>query len=136
MAPVRLNHAVLFVADLERCACREIRPCRSVGVGGERSSSGMLAAVLVRLAYLAVSQVFAALWLLRMTNREKDIEILVLRHQIAVRHGTTRRSAPRLRSEDRALPAALLVPVGLVKPSSQVEACVHSLSAAAEMLHR
>ena len=46
----------------------------------------MIAAVLVRFAYLAVSHAFAALWLLRMTEREKDVEILALRHQLAVLH--------------------------------------------------
>ena len=44
----------------------------------------MIAAVLVRFAYLAVSHTFAALWILRMTDREKDVEILALRHQLAV----------------------------------------------------
>ncbi|WP_143466749.1 hypothetical protein [Lentzea kentuckyensis] len=69
------------VADDEPCACREVRPCRSVASASCRSSSGMIAAVLVRFAYLAVSHAFAALWLLRMTDREKDVEILALRHQ-------------------------------------------------------
>lgn len=44
----------------------------------------MIAAVLVRFTYLAVYRTFAALWLLRMTDREKDVEILALRHQLAV----------------------------------------------------
>jgi hypothetical protein len=44
----------------------------------------MIAAVLVRFTYLAVSRAFAALWLLRMTDQEKDVEILALRHQLAV----------------------------------------------------
>jgi hypothetical protein len=39
--------------------------------------------MLVRLAYLAVSNAFAALRLLPMSDREKDIEILILRHQIS-----------------------------------------------------
>ncbi|WP_198681352.1 hypothetical protein [Lentzea terrae] len=42
----------------------------------------MIAAVLVRFAYLAVSHAFAALWLLRMTDRAKGVEILALRHQL------------------------------------------------------
>jgi hypothetical protein len=46
----------------------------------------MIAAVWVGFAYLAVSHAFAALWLLRMTDREKDVEILALRHQLAVLH--------------------------------------------------
>ena len=64
--------------------------------------------MLVRLAYLAVGNVFAALRLIPVGEREKDIEILVLRHQITVlqRHlGPTR---VRFEPEDRALLAALL----------------------------
>jgi transposase len=72
----------------------------------------MIAAVLVRFTYLAVSQVFAALWLLRMTDREKAVEILVLRHQLAVLRRQLGDQRPRLRSEDRALLAALFVPLG------------------------
>ncbi|MFJ5991435.1 hypothetical protein [Lentzea sp. NPDC092896] len=71
----------------------------------------MIAAVLVRFAYLAVSKAFAALWLLRMTEREKDVEILALRHQLVVLRRQLGDQRPRLRPEDRALLAALLVPV-------------------------
>ena len=38
----------------------------------------------MRLAYLAVTNAFAALRLLPMSDRDKDVEILVLRHQLAV----------------------------------------------------
>jgi hypothetical protein len=58
-----------------------------------------------------VSQAFAALWLLRMTDREKDVEILALRHQLAVLQRQLGDQRPRLRPEDRALLAALLVPL-------------------------
>jgi putative transposase len=40
--------------------------------------------VLVRLAYLAVSNAFTLLRLLPMNDRDKDIEILALLHQIGV----------------------------------------------------
>jgi hypothetical protein len=40
--------------------------------------------VLLKLAYLSVSSVFAMLRLLPMSDRDKDVEILALRHQIAV----------------------------------------------------
>jgi putative transposase len=40
--------------------------------------------VLLRLAYLGVSNVFAVLRLLPMSDRDKDVEILALRHQISV----------------------------------------------------
>lgn len=46
------------------------------GTGGWCSLSGMIAVVLVRFVHLAVSRVFAALWLSRMTDREKDVETL------------------------------------------------------------
>jgi hypothetical protein len=71
----------------------------------------MIAAVLVRFACLSVSQAFAALWLLRMTEREKDVEILALRHQLAVLRRQLGDQRPRLRPEDRALLAALLAPL-------------------------
>ncbi|GAA3616351.1 hypothetical protein GCM10022419_122080 [Nonomuraea rosea] len=40
--------------------------------------------MLFRLAYLAVTNSFAALRLLPVGDREKDVEILALRHQITV----------------------------------------------------
>ncbi|MFI9836267.1 hypothetical protein ACIHFD_04490 [Nonomuraea sp. NPDC051941] len=65
--------------------------------------------MLLRLAYLTVTNAFAALRLLPMSDRDKDVEILVLRHQIAILErqlgaDTRVRFAP----EDRALLAALL----------------------------
>ena len=67
--------------------------------------------MLVRFAYLAVSNAFAALRLLRMTDREKDVEILALRHQLTVLRRQLSDQRPRLRPEDRALLAALLAPL-------------------------
>jgi hypothetical protein len=64
--------------------------------------------VLLRLAYLTVTSVFAALRLLAVSDRDKDAEILALRHQIAILQrqlGTTR---PRFTPGDRAFLAALL----------------------------
>ncbi|MFC5828467.1 hypothetical protein [Nonomuraea insulae] len=65
--------------------------------------------MLLRLAYLTVTNTFAALRLLPMSDRDKDIEILALRHQITVLErqlgaDTKVRFAP----EDRAFLAALL----------------------------
>jgi hypothetical protein len=40
--------------------------------------------VLLRLAYLAVTNTFTLLRLLPMSERQKDIEILALRHQLLV----------------------------------------------------
>ena len=67
--------------------------------------------MLLRLAYLAVSNAFTALRLLPMSDHEKDVEILTLRHQINVLQrqlGTTR---PRFEPADRAVLAALLAPL-------------------------
>jgi putative transposase len=64
--------------------------------------------VLLRLVYLSVTNVFALLRLLPVSDRDKDVEILVLRHQITILQrqlGTTR---PRLSRSDRAFLAALL----------------------------
>ncbi|MEV4454096.1 hypothetical protein AB0K24_54025, partial [Streptomyces mirabilis] len=62
--------------------------------------------MLLRLPYLAVSSVFALMRLLPMSDADKDIEILTLRHQLAVlqRQIDRRRVTPA----DRAFLAALL----------------------------
>ncbi|NJP97714.1 transposase [Nonomuraea sp. FMUSA5-5] len=65
--------------------------------------------MLLRLAYLAVTNAFAALRLLPMGDRDKDVEILALRHQITVlgrQLGADARA--RFAPEDRAFLAALL----------------------------
>jgi putative transposase len=62
--------------------------------------------VLLRLAYLAVTNTFALLRLLAMSDRDKDIEILALRHQLLVlqRHVGT----PTITDTDRLVLAGLL----------------------------
>jgi putative transposase len=62
--------------------------------------------VLLRLPYLALTSVFTAIRLLPMSDTNKDIEILTLRHQLAIlqRHV----DKPRLTPADRAILAALL----------------------------
>lgn len=67
--------------------------------------------MLLRFAYLAVSNAFASLRLLPMSDHEKDIEILALRHQLGVLQRQLAGQRPQLRPEDRALLAALLVPL-------------------------
>lgn len=67
--------------------------------------------MLVRFAYLAVTHAFTALRLLPMTDREKDVEILALRHQLTVLQRQLGDQRPRLRPEDKALLAALLLPM-------------------------
>jgi hypothetical protein len=64
--------------------------------------------VLLRLVCLSVTNVFALLRLLPVSDRDKDVEILTLRHQVTILQrqlGTTR---PRLSPGDRAFLAALL----------------------------
>jgi putative transposase len=67
--------------------------------------------VLLRLAYLTLTNAFAALRLLPMSDRDKDIEILALRHQIMVLERQLGADRVKFASEDRAFLAALLVPL-------------------------
>jgi putative transposase len=64
--------------------------------------------VLLRLAYLAVTNVFALLRLLPVSDRDKDVEILVLRHQITVLERQLGKARLRFSPIDRAFLAALL----------------------------
>ncbi|HEY6423985.1 MAG TPA: helix-turn-helix domain-containing protein [Pseudonocardiaceae bacterium] len=64
--------------------------------------------MLLRLAYLGVTNVFAMLRLLPMSNRDKDVEILALRHQITVLERQLGEVRPRFHPSDRAFLAALL----------------------------
>ncbi|WP_369405352.1 hypothetical protein [Streptacidiphilus melanogenes] len=67
--------------------------------------------MLVRFANLAVSHAFAALRLPPMSDRKKDVEILVLRHQITVLERQLGGDKVTFSPEDRAFLAALLVPL-------------------------
>jgi putative transposase len=62
----------------------------------------------LRLAYLGVTNAFAMLRLLPMSNRDKDVEILALRHQITVLQRQLGNKKPRFTAADRAFLAALL----------------------------
>jgi hypothetical protein len=64
--------------------------------------------VLLRLAYLAVANTFAALRLFPASDRDKETEILVLRHQISVLERQLGGKKVRFSPPDRALLAALL----------------------------
>ncbi|MGH3030095.1 MAG: integrase, partial [Gaiellaceae bacterium] len=57
------------------------------------------------LMYLVVRNLFAAVWLLGRQRRSKELEILVLRHELAILRRRTKR--PQLTRADRALLAAL-----------------------------
>ncbi len=64
--------------------------------------------MLLRLAYLTVTNTFALLRLLPWSDRDKDAEILALRHQIMVLERQLGKARVRFTSGDRAFPAALL----------------------------
>ncbi|MEU5647038.1 integrase core domain-containing protein [Streptomyces milbemycinicus] len=64
--------------------------------------------MLLRLAYLGVTNAFAMLRLLPMTDRDKDTEILALRHQITVLERQLNKQKVRFRPSDRVFLAALL----------------------------
>lgn len=64
--------------------------------------------MLLRLAYLSVTTTFALFRLLSISDRDKDVEILVLRHQLAVLQRQLDGDKVRFTSADRALLAALL----------------------------
>jgi transposase InsO family protein len=67
--------------------------------------------VLLRLAYLGVTNAFALLRLLPRNDHDKDAEILALRHQIAVLQRQLGEQRIRFQPADRALLAALLHPL-------------------------
>jgi transposase len=67
--------------------------------------------VLLRLAYLGVTNVFALLRLLPRSDHDKNTEILILRHQIAVLQRQLGDQRVRFQPADRAVLAALLRPL-------------------------
>ena len=64
--------------------------------------------MLLRLVYLSVTNVFALLRLLPVSERDKDVEILALRRQITVLERQLGPTRPRFTPSDRAFLAALL----------------------------
>jgi putative transposase len=64
--------------------------------------------VLLRLAYLGVTNAFAVLRLVPMGDRDKDVEILALRHQITVLERQLGKERVRFTAIDRVFLAALL----------------------------
>ncbi|MEU0807462.1 hypothetical protein [Streptomyces sp. NPDC005970] len=64
--------------------------------------------MLLRLAYLGVTNAFALLRLLPMSDRDKDAEILALRHQITVLERQLDGVRARFTPGDRAFLAVLL----------------------------
>src|SRR3954464_2319779 len=66
----------------------------------------MIAAVLLRLLYLIFQQILGLVLLMGRTSSSKDVELLVLRHEVAVLRRTHPR--PRMGWADRAVFAALI----------------------------
>jgi hypothetical protein len=64
--------------------------------------------VLFRLAYLGVTNALALLRLLPMSDRDKDAEILLLRHQITALERQLHEAKVQFTTADRAFLAALL----------------------------
>ncbi|SDP95553.1 hypothetical protein [Lentzea jiangxiensis] len=64
--------------------------------------------MLLQLAYLGVTNAFALLRLLPMSDRDKDTEILAPRHQITILERQLGKDRPRFSPADRAFLAALL----------------------------
>jgi hypothetical protein len=67
---------------------------------------GMIVAVSLRLLYLIFQQVLGLVLLMGRTSSAKDVELLVLRHEVSVLRRTN--SRPRMNWADRALFAALI----------------------------
>ena len=73
--------------------------------------------MLLRLAYLGITNAFALLRLLPGSDRDKDAEILALRHQLAVLHRQLDGQRVRFEPADRAWLAALLHPLPRPTPA-------------------
>ncbi|MEW2471108.1 hypothetical protein AB0919_39920 [Streptomyces sp. NPDC046994] len=76
------------------------------GLFGAAAGSAL---ALLRLAYPTITNAFAALRLLPMSDRDKDTEILALRHQLTALERQLGAERIKLTPADRALLAALLV---------------------------
>ena len=73
---------------------------------GSLRSSGTITAVSLRLSYLIFQQVLRLILMLGRSSSTKEVELLVLRHEVAVLRRTTPK--PRLDWADRAIFAALI----------------------------
>jgi putative transposase len=71
--------------------------------------------VLHRLIYLSVTGMFGLVRLLPASDRDKDVEILVLRHQISVLQGQLGTTRPQFSAVDRAFwhPTPMIPPYRL-----------------------
>ena len=88
----------------------------------------MMPPMLLRLAYLGITNAFALLRLLRLLrllpggDRDKDIEILSLRHQLAVLATATRRAATSVRAGGSGLAGRAASPAAEADPAAAAAA--------------
>ena len=103
----------VFVDHVPAAALWGSRTWHTLLTSGDQRS-GMIAAVSLRLLYLIFQQVLRLVLLLGRTTSTKDVELLVLRHEVAVLRRTNPR--PCLDWADRAVFAALTrwLPKGLL----------------------
>lgn len=101
-ASARLR-GVMGRSPVTSSCCHEWQVVRPVVIRLRRAD---WSTVLLRLSYLAMSGMFTVIRLLPVSGTEKDIEILALRHQLAVLQRQIDR--PRFSDTDRAFLAALL----------------------------
>jgi hypothetical protein len=87
------------------CGVPECCTFRRPAMIDDRQYPGMISAVSLRLLYLIFQHIFGLVLLLGRTSSAKDIELLVLRHEVAVLRPTNPR--PRLNWADRAVFTAL-----------------------------
>jgi hypothetical protein len=85
----------------------------------DRQRLGMISAVSLRLLYLIFQHMLGLLLLLGRTSAIKDVELLVLRHEVAVLRRTNPR--PRLEWADRNNPQFLLQAAVDLPPKSGFE---------------
>ncbi|WP_405784171.1 hypothetical protein OG512_37300 [Streptomyces sp. NBC_01378] len=90
--------------------------------------------MLLRLAYLGVTNAFAMLRLLPMSDHEKDVEIRALRHQVALLERQLNGQQVRFHAIDRAFLASLLrglaLADNLIRPGGSSCATARGMSAA------
>jgi hypothetical protein len=102
-----------FIAARVQCGVFETDVCLPVhGDTADPTPGNVIAGtvflVLLRLAYLGITNAFALLRLLPGSDRDKDAEILALRHQLGVLHRQLGGQRVRFDAADRAWLAALL----------------------------
>src|SRR4051794_5224405 len=73
--------------------------------------------MLLRLAYLGITNAFGLLWLLPGSDRDKDAEILALRHQLAVLHRQLGQAADRVRPSRSGLAGRAATPTPPIQPA-------------------